>query len=1282
MAQWAIGIDIGGTFTDLVAQDHDSGGQYSLKVLTTHADPTRAVIDGVGRLMQSSAIAPADVKRVVHATTLFTNALIERRGARTGMLLTRGFMDIIEMGNERKYDLYDLQLDRAVPLAPRDLRGEVGGRLDATGAELEALDLDTALETVDRLVDAGIESLAICLLHAYLNDDHERRLADAIARKHPGLALTLSSETAPVIREYERMSTTLANAYIKPMAQQYLRTLAAGLGGLGLDADVLMMLSNGGLAHLDDARAQPIALLESGPAAGAISAAHHCLREGQRDLLAFDMGGTTAKLCLVEDARPAIAFGFEAARRKRFAEGSGMPINITTVDLIEIGAGGGSIAHRDELGLLKAGPRSAGSEPGPMCYGRGGDAPTVTDANLTLGYLNAGYFAGGTLAIDATLAEQGYDKLARELERDRTAVAWGVHDIVAENMAAAARVHVAERGRDPRHFILVATGGGGPLHAYYVARKIGVRTIICPPEAGVASAFGLLVAPARADRSRTVSFKPASDPIEKIEQAYAALEDNARASLQSLADTFGPIALKRRADGRFIGQGFNLTVDLPAGPYRHDDEAGEQAWRTALDQAFRSEYQRKFGRTPPDVPIELVNLRATAEAPPRQPFEPAPLPAGAVPAPHARRAVYFHEERRYFDTPIYRREQLAPGFTAAGPLLVEEASTTLVVGPLARVTLSVNGNLVVEIDAATGDEASRHRTSENEVSSSAAATNEAATSVSDVGGAGAAGSTGAAPQRAVAPAADPIFLEVFWTRVRSVVSEAAKLIVRTSFSTLSSEANDFAVVMTDSRGQTLAENAGAIPSFIGTLGKTVRATLARFPLDGMRDGDVYVTNNPWIGTGHLNDVCLVKPIFHDGRVIGFAATAGHVPDIGGKIRSVDARELYEEGFHMPLMHFLRAGEPDETLLTLLRTNVRTPEQTTGDIWCHVGATELIAGRVATLLGEYGLEGVDDLADALFDRSEQAMGKAITALPEGVYEYGMKTDGFAEPFHFQVAVRVANGEIECDFAGSSAQQPRAINCVLAYTEAMTQYAIKSLLVPELPNNHGLFRPVRTLAPAGSILNPITPAPVGGRSCTGHYVPTVVFGALFAALPGRVMAGVGSPVWITNMSGVRANGKPFATVLFYNGGMGATAGKDGANVMSWPSNISPTPIEVAERDSPLLFRYKKLVAGSGGDGAWRGGLGEEVCYVNRHPTPLAVVFLTERIRIAAPGLAGGGDGAPGAVLINGVAIDSRTPQVLQPGDEVTLRTPGGGGYGAPTDRDAEATARDARMGYTDA
>jgi N-methylhydantoinase B len=530
-----------------------------------------------------------------------------------------------------------------------------------------------------------------------------------------------------------------------------------------------------------------------------------------------------------------------------------------------------------------------------------------------------------------------------------------------------------------------------------------------------------------------------------------------------------------------------------------------------------------------------------------------------------------------------------------------------------------------------------------------------------------------------ASAADPIFLEVFWTRVRAVVNEAAKLIVRTSFSTLSTEANDFAVVVTDSAGCALAENSGSIPSFIGTLPRTVRAAIAQIGADNMRPGDIFITNNPWIGTGHLNDVCLVKPIFHGNRLVGFAATAGHVPDIGGKIRSVDARELFEEGFHIPMMPLMREGHVDDTLLQLIRTNVRTPEQTVGDIWSQVGAVELIAARLHDILTEYALPGIDDLAQALFDRSEAAMRHAIAQLPEGEYRYTMQTDGFGERFTYAVTARIGNGEIECDFAGTSPQQPRGINCVLAYTSAMTAYAIKCLLLPDLPNNDGLFRPIRAVAPEGSLLNPRSPAPVGGRACTGHYVPTVIFGAMQQVLPERVMAGAGSPLWIANLSGTREDGRPFATVLFYNGGLGATAGKDGASVMSWPSNISPTPVEVAERDAPLFFRYKALRPGTGGAGRQRGGLGEEVCFVSRHPTPLSIVFLTERLIVPAPGFAGGEAGACGEVLINGQAVDARQPQTLQPGDEVILRTPGGGGFGPATERDFERIAYDREQGY---
>jgi len=697
VARWAIGIDIGGTFTDLVALDYDNGKLHSLKVLTTHDDPAKGVARGASLLMKTYDIAPALVVRIVHATTLFTNALIERRGARTGLLVTRGFKDIIEMGNERKYDLYDLTIDHIEPLVPRNLRGEVGGRVDASGAELEPLDMAAARDTMAQLVQAGVTSIAVCLLHSYRSDAHERLLRDCMAGEFPGVAVTLSSEVAPVIREYERISTTVANAYIQPLARQYLNALEERLAELGLDVKVLMMLSNGGLSHLDEARRNPIVLLESGPAAGATAAAHYGALDNRLNLLAFDMGGTTAKLCLIENGQPATAFSFEAARRKRFAQGSGLPINITTVDLIEIGAGGGSIAHQDPLRLLKVGPQSAGSEPGPACYGLGGTDPTVTDANLVLGYLNPDYFAGGALSIDARKANCAIRTIGERLSASVVDAAWGIHDIVAENMAAAARVHVAERGRDPADFVLICTGGGGPVHSYYVAQKIGVGTIVCPPAAGVASAFGLLVAPARADRARSFNFRPDSDSLDSLEEIFTALESQVNESLAPLADTFGPISLTRRADGRFAGQGFSLSVTLPPGPYRSGGPAGEDAARPSLIAAFEAEYRKKFGRTPPHVPIELVSLRVMGEAPPRRTFEPEALGRHAAPGPKATRPVYFSEAGGYIDTPVYGRERLPVGFAKDGPLLVEEPGTTLVIGPSGRIEHSPNGNLVITL---------------------------------------------------------------------------------------------------------------------------------------------------------------------------------------------------------------------------------------------------------------------------------------------------------------------------------------------------------------------------------------------------------------------------------------------------------------------------------------------------------------------------------------------------------------------------------------------------------
>ena len=528
---------------------------------------------------------------------------------------------------------------------------------------------------------------------------------------------------------------------------------------------------------------------------------------------------------------------------------------------------------------------------------------------------------------------------------------------------------------------------------------------------------------------------------------------------------------------------------------------------------------------------------------------------------------------------------------------------------------------------------------------------------------------------------DAITLEILWTRIISIVDEAAKAIVRTSFSTLSNEANDFACVLTDARGYALAQNTGSIPSFIGTLPATVRHFLGALGAEAMRPGDVLITNDPWLGTGHMSDVCLVKPIFHRGRLVAFSATTAHMPDIGGRVRAIEARELFEEGFHIPLSWLIRSGRRDDTLLALLRANVRTPDQTTGDIWAQVSANELMDNRVAQILDEYGLAGLDPLGDELFGRSERAMRAAIGTVPDGTYRYGFDTDGFESPYRFRVALTVAGDEIVADYAGTSPAQPRAINCVLAYTYAMTAYAVRCALLPGLPNNEGMYRPVRVVAPEGSLLNPRFPAAVVSRAQTGHYVPALVLGALHRVVPDRVMAAAGSPLWAVSQSGTRDDGRPYTTVLFFNGGMGATAAKDGEHVLSWPSNISSTPVEVAERNSPLFFRHKRMRPGSGGAGRFRGGLGQDVLIESRSARPIVVSFMAERTRRAAPGLAGGEAGGLGDVRLNGKRIDHRRQHVLERGDRMLVSTPGGGGYGPPRKRDRRLAERDRSLGYVE-
>jgi N-methylhydantoinase A len=686
-APLSLGIDIGGTFTDLVIHDPRDGRAVIWKESTTPDDPARGAIEGTRRVLEKARAKPEQVGRVVHATTLFTNALIERKGARTGLLTTAGFRDVLEIGRERKYELYDLFIEMPKPLVPRPWRREARERLAPDGSVEIALDVDAALAEVADLVKDGVESLAICFLHAYANAAHERAIGAAVAERFQNLSISLSSDVAPEIREYLRASTTVANAYIRPLAEIYLERLEQALRAEGIPGGLFLMLSNGGLTHVSEAKRAPVQLLESGPAAGALAGAWFGRNAGLDRVLAFDMGGTTAKLALVDDGEPLVAYGFEAAREKRFLRGSGLPIQIATVELIEIGAGGGSIARKSDLGTLNVGPESSGAQPGPACYGRGGTDATVTDADLTLGYLNADFFLGGAMKIDGAATKTAFGKLAGALGVDPNRAAFGVHDVVNENMAGAARVAIAERGRIPSEYALLATGGAGPVHAWHVARKLGVKRVVCPPGAGAGSTIGMLMAPARVDRVASFTQPLAGADFTVSGRIFAELEKEALDVLRLTGADIGARSIGRLADMRYIGQGSEIIVRLP----KPLDEAGVRA-------EFEAAYKALFARTPPGAAVQFVALRLSVSAPMPGSGGKLELPRHAsAKAQKGMRPVFFPDQNQTLQTKVWDRYALAPGMRIEGPAVFEEDESTFIVGPGATARLLDDGSILAEI---------------------------------------------------------------------------------------------------------------------------------------------------------------------------------------------------------------------------------------------------------------------------------------------------------------------------------------------------------------------------------------------------------------------------------------------------------------------------------------------------------------------------------------------------------------------------------------------------------
>ncbi len=692
---YRFGFDIGGTFTDFVLINTSTGEIQTYKVLTTTTAPSDAVMAGWHELLSRVGASGADVATAIHGTTLITNAFIERKGAITLLVTTKGFADVLDTQREMRYDIYDLHSQPVTHLVPRFLRFEVAERLDTFGDVITPLALSDLEAMVTELEAAGIrddvQAVAVSFMNAFANSQHEHAVRTWLKQHLPNVSVSLSSDVAPQIREYERMSTTVANAYVQPLTERYLERLDQDLTSAGYQHDLYIMLSSGGITNLDTAAKFPVRLTESGPAAGALAAVYLGKLTGNHDLVSFDMGGTTAKMCLIREGKPSMADMFEIARVRRFKRGSGLPVRIPTIELIEIGAGGGSIARVDELGLLKVGPDSASATPGPACYGQGGKQPTVTDADVVLGYLNPDFFLGGRMSLDSDAATEAIRQhVAVPMGLDVTEAAYGIYRVVNENMVSATRVHIAEQGADPRRLRLIAFGGAGPVHAHAIAKALKMRGYICPASAGVASALGFLTAPTGFQFARTYITQMTEEALGELETIYAGLEAEGKQTLAAAGVSPAEMHFVYQADMRHVGQGHEIMVTFPSNDLR-------TMTAQTMREHFFAAYEDIYGHSHTHLALEVTTCRLTASGPtPTITLqELASQQTDPKDAIKGFRQAYFADIGHYVDTPCYDRSKLSPGSTFTGPAIVEDIDSTTVIGADTHVEVDVYANLIM-----------------------------------------------------------------------------------------------------------------------------------------------------------------------------------------------------------------------------------------------------------------------------------------------------------------------------------------------------------------------------------------------------------------------------------------------------------------------------------------------------------------------------------------------------------------------------------------------------------
>ncbi|WP_206812717.1 hydantoinase B/oxoprolinase family protein [Paradesulfitobacterium ferrireducens] len=1238
-----IGIDIGGTFTDLVAINEDTGEVLSVKTPSTPGNPALGVMDAI----RQSGIKPEDISYLVHGSTLGLNSLVEHKEQHVGLICTKGFRDTLEIRRVWREKLFDPSWDRPETLIPRKLRRGVSERIDWQGNILTPLQEDEVMEAVRFLRAQGVHSYAVSFLFSFLNPAHERRVRELILKEHPGAFVSLSCEVLPEIREYERTSTTVLNAMLKPIMRSYIRTLRECLLEMGISAPLRILKVNGGVVNAESTLDKPVEAFASGPAGGVMGAAYFGLNMQLPNLITLDMGGTTTDVGVIQNYQPLFTMEKDIAWN--------IPVRGSMLDVKSIGAGGGSIAWHDRGKRLRVGPQSAGAQPGPACYRLGGQEPTITDAQLTLGRINPANFLSGSMFLDQEAAASALDKLSINGQSEED-TAYQIYQLSMSEMAQLIREMTTNRGQEPRDFKLVSFGGAGAMYAADLAEELGIPEVYIPANAGVFSAFGSLCADVILDYLQTYYVPLAKLDFKRVDRIFTQLYEQGIAQIEN---DYGEATSRFTYlfDLRYMGEAFEITVPITF--HKH-------LTALALEEAvnlFHAEHKRLYGFNRPDEPLELVNLRVKVLVPQPKPSFTARAQTGKADAALiGQRPVYFRSMFEYVSTPVYAWNLLADGMVLEGPAVIEDGETTVIIPPQHKCTLDDFGNIRIIINQRLMLDTDETESTEDAI-------------------------TTRLYQMEKSAYIEPVGNEVFLSSLESICREMGNTMLRTAYSPIFADGMDFACGILDDQGE-LAAAVNYCPVHLAAMALAPEWALMEIGFSDLAPGDVILTNDPYCGGTHITDFTIIKPIFYEGKLIAMASNRAHHLDVGGKAAGGfpgDATEIFQEGIRIPPVKWFRGGVENTDIFDTLLSNVRLPWVQIGDFRAQLASVLTAEQRILQLCRNYGIPTFKHRLKRLKEHSEAWMRREIEAIPDGTYSFSdfIEDDGVTTLARkIQVKITVEQDRMTVDFTGTASQARGPLNAVYGVTASSVFNALLQMTDPSIPINCGLFRPVKIIAPRGTLVNPNYPAATfGANTDTNLRIVEVVIGALAKVLPDKVTAATyGTCNNFTGGGYDPVRESPFVFYFFNEGGWGARSDRDGLTSTFNPiGNCKDVPVEVVESNYPFLYKQAELHPDSAGAGKYRGGFGT-IRTLQVLTDQIEVNAVGERHKLKPYGLFKGKPAETNAFLVTkaritgtfaeimGAASPSKFSNVLLgTGDEFSIIMAGGGGYGSPLDRD---------------